>query len=61
MRAVDHRLGPVELPGGVQLGEQELVQPVQTPTWCQSRSRRQQVIPEPKPSSWGRNSHGIAV
>jgi hypothetical protein len=28
MRAVDHRLGPVELAGGVHIGKQELVQPV---------------------------------
>ena len=33
----------------------------QTPASCQSRSRREQVIPEPKPSSCGRNSHGIPV
>ena len=32
-----------------------------TPASCQSRSRRQQVIPEPKPSSCGKNSHGIPV
>ena len=29
----------------------------QTPAACQSRSRRQQVIPEPQPISWGNNSH----
>jgi hypothetical protein len=33
----------------------------QTPASFQSRRRRQQVMPEPKPSSWGRNSHGIPV
>ena len=33
----------------------------QTPASCQSRSRRQQVIPDPKPSSCGKNSHGIPV
>lgn len=32
-----------------------------TPASFQSRNRRQQVMPEPKPSSWGRYSHGIAV
>lgn len=32
-----------------------------TPASFQSRNRRQQVIPDPKPSSWGRYSHGIAV
>jgi hypothetical protein len=32
-----------------------------TPATCQSRSRRQQVIPEPQPSSWGRYSHGQPV
>ncbi len=32
-----------------------------TPPACQSRRRRQQVMPLPKPSSWGRSSHGIPV
>lgn len=32
-----------------------------TPASVQSRRRRQQVIPEPYPSSWGRNSHGMPV
>src|SRR5262249_8542206 len=32
-----------------------------TPASCQSRSRRQAVIPDPKPSSCGKNSHGIPV
>ena len=32
-----------------------------TPAWFQSRNLRQQVIPDPKPNSWGRYSHGIAV
>jgi len=31
------------------------------PAFCQSRSRRQQVIPEPQPISWGRYSHGMPV
>ena len=31
------------------------------PASCQSRSRRQQVIREPKPGSCGTNSHGIPV
>jgi hypothetical protein len=31
----------------------------QTPASCQSRSRRQQVIPEPQPISWGSLSQGI--
>nr|SPD48955.1 conserved protein of unknown function [Cupriavidus taiwanensis] len=35
--------------------------PSQTPLVCQSRSRRQQVMPLPKPSSWGKSSHGIPV
>jgi hypothetical protein len=30
-----------------------------TPASCQSRSRRQQVTPEPHPSSWGSISHGM--
>lgn len=33
----------------------------QTPASFQSRNLRQQVMPDPKPSSWGRYSHGIAV
>jgi hypothetical protein len=32
-----------------------------TPASCQSRSRRQQVIPDPNPSSCGKNSHGIPM
>jgi hypothetical protein len=32
-----------------------------TPACCQSRKRRQQVIPEPNPSSWGRSSQPIPV
>src|SRR5437870_1153359 len=28
----------------------------QTPAWCHSRSRRQQLTPLPQPSSWGRYS-----
>ena len=33
----------------------------QTPAFCQSRRRRQQVMPEPQPISWGRSSHAIPV
>ena len=33
----------------------------QTPASCQSRSLRQQVIPEPHPISWGKSSQGIPV
>lgn len=33
----------------------------QAPAACQSRSLRQQVMPLPKPSSWGRSSHGMPV
>ena len=33
----------------------------QTPAFCQSRSRRQQVIPLPQPISWGRSSQGMPV
>ena len=32
-----------------------------TPAACQSRSRRQQVIPEPQPISWGSISHGMPL
>ena len=32
-----------------------------TPALCQSRRRRQQVMPEPQPISWGRSSHAIPV
>lgn len=31
------------------------------PAACQSRKRRQHVMPLPKPSSWGRSSQGIPV
>ena len=33
----------------------------QTPAACQSRSRRQQVMPDPQPISAGRSSHGKPV
>jgi hypothetical protein len=33
----------------------------QTPAACQSRSRRQQVIPDPQPISWGSISHGMPL
>jgi len=33
----------------------------QTPASCQSRRRRQQVIPEPPPSSWGSISQGMPL
>jgi hypothetical protein len=33
----------------------------QTPAACQSRSRRQQVMPLPHPSSWGKSSQPIPV
>ncbi len=32
-----------------------------TPAACQSRRRRQQVMPLPKPSSWGNSSQGMPV
>jgi hypothetical protein len=32
-----------------------------TPARCQSRRRRQQVMPLPQPISWGSHSHGIPV
>jgi len=31
VRGVDHRAGPVQLPGGVQFGQQQLVQPLPHP------------------------------
>lgn len=33
----------------------------QVPACCQSRSRRQQVMPLPQPSSWGSISHGMPL
>ena len=33
----------------------------QTPAFCQSRNRRQHVIPEPHPIARGRSSHGMPV
>ena len=35
--------------------------PCHTPAACQSRSRLQQVMPLPKPNSWGRSSQGMPV
>ena len=32
-----------------------------TPAWCQSRSRRQHVIPEPQPNSCGNICHGMPL
>jgi hypothetical protein len=32
-----------------------------TPASCQSRSRRQQVMPHPQPISWGKSSQGMPV
>ena len=32
-----------------------------TPARCQSRKRRQQVMPLPQPSSWGSISHGMPL
>ena len=34
---------------------------IHTPACCQSRSRLQQVMPDPQPNSWGKSSHGIPV
>jgi hypothetical protein len=33
----------------------------QTPAACQSRRRRQHVMPDPQPSSWGSHSHWMPV
>jgi hypothetical protein len=33
----------------------------QTPAWCQSRNRRQQVTPLPQPISWGSISQGMPL
>lgn len=46
---------------GPQLGGSSSCRRCQTPAAFQPRSRRRQVIPEPKPSSWGRNSQRIPV
>ena len=51
MRAADDRPRPVQGARRVQFRQQRLVQPLPAPASCQSRSRRQQVIPEPNPSS----------
>jgi hypothetical protein len=58
---VDGCAGEVQQVCGPQLGKQQLVQALPDLGSFQSRSRRQQVIPEPKPSSWGRNSQRIPV
>jgi hypothetical protein len=34
---------------------------LQTPARCQSRKRRQHVMPLPQPSSWGSISHGMPL
>ena len=47
MRAVDHRLGPVQRTRGVQLRQQLFMQPLPHARFMPSRSRRQQVIPDP--------------
>ena len=50
---------PVDPVGFAQPVQQRPVQASQTPASCQSRSRRQQVMPEPQPSSWGSISQGM--
>src|SRR5581483_8607874 len=56
--AVDDTLGPVPLAGVVQLLEQHRVDLVPGAVGRQSRSRRQQDMPDPPFSSAGRSSHG---
>ncbi|ANP52379.1 hypothetical protein AVL59_25110 [Streptomyces griseochromogenes] len=61
MGAVDHCSRHVQPTGGPQLGKQHLVQPLPDPALFQSRGLRQQVIPEPDPSSAGSHSQRIPV
>ena len=60
--AVQRGPAPVDLAGFAEAIEQERDGArSQTPASCQSRSRRQQVIPEPQPISWGSISQGMPV
>jgi hypothetical protein len=52
---------PLEPIGGVQLGQQQLVQPLPHPCLLPGRSPRQAVMPQPKPSSCGKCSQPIPV
>jgi len=58
---VGDRALPLELIGGVQLRQQQLVQLPTLPACCQVRSLRQAIIPQPKPSSCGTCSQPIPV
>jgi hypothetical protein len=59
--AVDDRARPLDLTRRMQPRQQQRVQLLPHPARCHSSSRRQQVNPEPKPSSCGRCIHGIPV
>ena len=57
---VERRPAPVDLVGFAEAIEQERwCRRSQTPASCQSRSRRQQVMPVPQPISWGSISQGM--
>lgn len=60
-RAVDARPPPVDLVMLARRLSNAKCSRSQTPLACQSRRRRQHVMPLPKPNSWGRSSHGIPV
>lgn len=57
-RAVQARPTPVDLTRRVQALQQDLIQAPPTPASCQSRSRRQQLIPQPQSISAGSTSQG---
>ncbi len=56
--AVYHGSGPVDLVGFPQFGQQEFTS---ARPQRQSRSRRQQVMPDPQPISWGSISQGMPL
>ena len=56
----EHRLQSIA-PASPEPVEQDVVDACQTPASCQSRSRRQQVMPEPQPISRGSISHGMPL
>lgn len=53
--AIYARATPVEFADRMHLGEQQAVQLLEDPAFCQRSRRRQHVCPEPNPSSRGRS------
>jgi hypothetical protein len=61
MTGVGDRSRPLDRPHRPQPRKQQLVQPLPDAAFCHSSRRREQVTPEPKPSSAGRCVHEIPV